>query len=203
MSELFAALVPFLAILNPFALCLYLTHVMEELRPGEFAVVLAKASAASLAVFCLFAVAGEPLLVQVLGIRPGAMRVFGGIVFFVVAYGYVTKGFRATTMLRGSLDELPSEIAVPFMIGAGTITQATLLGKQHSAGFAVLVLVVGMVVSVLAVLLFNSIRVRMKGVREDLFERYINILSRLNGLLIGALSADMVVTGIHELWEAA
>ncbi|MFW6164051.1 MAG: MarC family protein [Planctomycetota bacterium] len=203
MTELLAGLLPFLAILNPFALCLYLIHVMEELRPGQFALVLGKASVASLAVFCVFAVAGEPLLVKVLRIRPGAMRVFGGIVFFVVAYGYVTKGYKATTLLRGRLDELPSEIAVPFMIGAGTITQATLLGKQHSAGFAVLVLVVGMVVSVLAVLLFNYVRMRMKGVREDLFERYINILSRLNGLLIGALSADMVVTGIHELWEAA
>lgn len=203
MKLLLTSLVPFLAILNPFALCLYLVHVMEELSARDFFAVLVRASAISFCVFSLFAVAGEPLLVDVLGIRPEAMRIFGGVVFFIVAYGYVTKGYKAAVGLRGSLDELPSEIAVPFMIGAGTITQAVLLGKRLQAPFAVLVLFLGMLVSVLVVVVFKHTRDRMKGARERVFERYVNIVSRLNGLLIGAISTDMVVGGVRQLWVRA
>ena len=203
MKLLLTSLIPFLAILNPFALCLYLANVMEELSPREFLAVLSRAAITSFCVFCLFAVTGEALLVDVLGIRPEAMRIFGGVVFFIVAYGYVTKGYKAAVGLRGSLDELPSEIAVPFVIGAGTITQAVLLGKRLQAPFAVLVLFLGMLVSVLTVIVFKLIRDRMKGARERVFERYVNIVSRLNGLLIGAISTDMVVGGVRQLWVGA
>jgi len=200
MKPILSSLIPFLAILNPFALCLYLAHVMEELDTRTFLIVFGKASLVSFLVFCLFAAAGEPLLTDFLSVRPEAMRIFGGIIFFIVAYGYVTKGYRATEVLRGSLDELPSEIAVPFMIGAGTITQAILLGKAHGAARATLVLFTGMAVSVLIVLAFKHIADRMRGPRERVFVRYVNIASRLNGLLIGAISTDMVVGGVRRLW---
>jgi multiple antibiotic resistance protein len=103
--------------------------------------------------------------------------------------------------LRGSIEELPSEIAVPFMIGAGTITQAVLLGKTRGSVGAVIVLALGMAVSVAFVMAFKFVHDRMRGAREALFERYMNMLSRLNGLVIGAISTDMVVGGIHDLWR--
>ncbi|NQT50688.1 MarC family protein [bacterium] len=200
MEALLTSLVPFLAILNPFALCLYLAHVMEELPARHFVLVLSKAAGISFAVLAFFAVMGEPFLVDFLSVRPEAMRIFGGVLFFIVGYGYVTRGYKATELLRGTLEELPSEIAVPFMIGAGTITQAILLGKSLGASRAVLVLGLGMVISVVIVLAFRALRDRMKGERERVFERYVNLLSRLNGLVIGAISTDMVVTGVRRLW---
>jgi multiple antibiotic resistance protein len=195
------SLIPFLAILNPFALCLYLARVTEELSLGKLFGVLIRAATLSFLVFCLFAWAGEPLLVQVLAVRPEALRIFGGVIFFVVAYNYVTRGYRGTVTLRGSLEELPSEIAVPFMIGAGTITQAVLLGKTLGSARAALVLALGMAVSIAFVMAFKLFHDRMRGAREALFERYMNMLSRLNGLVIGAISTDMVVGGIHDLWR--
>ena len=104
------------------------------------------------------------------------------------------------TVLRGSLDELPAAIALPFMIGAGTITEAILLGKKLSPIGSVFVLLVAMVVSIIVILSFRVVRDRLKAAQEKLLDRYVNILARVNGLLIGAISTEMVVTGTRQLW---
>jgi multiple antibiotic resistance protein len=201
MGMIFNSLLPFLAILNPFALCLYLAGVMDDLESRSFTKVLFWASLISLVVFWLFAILGERLLVDVLGVRPEALRIFGGVIFFVVAYNYVTKGYRAAEVLRGSLEELPSAIALPFMIGAGTITQAILLGKKHGSYLSMFLLFVGLCICFFVVVSFKLIRDWLKDVREKVFERYVNILSRINGLLIGAISTEMVVSGVRRLWS--
>jgi len=195
-----SSLLPFLAILNPFALRLYLAGVMDDLESRIFVKVLFWASLISLVVFWVSAIMGEPLLVEFVGVRPEALRIFGGIIFFVIAYNYVTRGYRATEVLRGSLEELPSAIALPFMIGAGTITEAILLGKRHGPYLSMFLLFLGLCVCFIVVVGFKLVKDCLKGEREKVFERYVNILSRINGLLIGAISADMVVSGIRKLW---
>jgi len=173
---------------------------MEELPHRTFVYVLLRACAVSLAVFILFALTGEPLLSEYLGVRPAAMRIFGGAIFLIVAYNYVTKGYKGAEVLRGTVEELPSAIALPFMIGAGTLTQSILIGKQLAAPAAVLVLTVGIGLTFLTVLIFKPIRDRVQGTRERVFERYVNILARVNGLIIGAIFTEMVVGGIHDMW---
>ncbi len=202
MSPAVESFVTFVAILNPFALCLYLTGVMEELSSHQFVKVLIRACIISLVVFWVFGLMGESLLVGVLNIRPEALRVFGGALFFVVAYNYMVKGARAAQILRGNLDELPSAIALPFMIGAGTITQAILVGKKCSPPTGMVVLFAGVLFSFCVVLAFKALRDHMSKGREQVFTRYVNILTRLNGLLIGAISTEMIVSGIGALWAA-
>ena len=203
MPNIWPSLLPFVAILNPLALCLYLVGVMEDLERKDFAWVLFWACVISLAAFLVFAMAGERLLVDLLGIRPGALRVFGGIIFLVVGYNYVAKGYKTAEALRGSLDELPSAISLPFMIGGGTITQSILVGKQHSPPISAAVLFIGVALCFVVVMVFKSIRDHMQGDRERIFDRYVNIVVRINGLMIGAISVDMVVSGIRQLWATA
>ncbi len=203
MKDVGQSLIPFLAILNPFALCLYLLAIMAELDVRQFTRVLVGACLIAWASFAVCAVAGEPVLVGGLGVRPEALRIFGGIIFFIVAYNYVVRGYKAAEVLRGSMEELPSAIALPFMIGAGTITQSMLIGKRHTHLAAIGLLALGIAVTFVVVLGFKLIRDRMTGPRERLFERYVNILARANGLIIGAISTEMVVGGIHDLWQGA
>ncbi|MFH1731498.1 MAG: MarC family protein [Planctomycetota bacterium] len=200
MQSFGGSVISFLAILNPFALCLYLEGVVDELHPRQFVRVLVLASVMSFAAFVVFALAGEPLLVNLLSVRTESLRIFSGVIFFVVGYKYATKGFHATELLRGTLDELPSAIALPFMIGAGTITQSILIGKHHSGGISILIIATVMAVSFTVVITFNAVRARVRTRNQPVFDRYVNILSRLNGLLIGAISSQMIVSGIRDLW---
>jgi multiple antibiotic resistance protein len=200
MGEFLTNVITFLAILNPFALCLYLAGVMEDLSRREFFRVLLGACGISLVVFWLCSLFGEDILSGVIGVQPASMRVFGGLIFLAVGYGYAVKGYKQQEMLRGSLDELPSVIALPFMIGAGTVTQSILISKRIGplhAGFAILI---SLAICLLAVVGFKLIRDTMRLKSERLFDRWVNILARLNGLLIGAISVEMIVNGLHSLW---
>lgn len=203
MDALIQSTVSFLAILNPFALCLYLVGLMEDLEAREFLRVLASACLIAFGAFYLTALGGEQVLGKWMQVEPEAMRVFGGVIFFVVGYNYVVKGYRATEILRGSMQNLPSAIALPFMIGAGTITQSILVGKRHTWLGSLGVLVVGLVVTFAVVTVFHFARLNMRGSREAVFDRWVNIIARLNGLIIGAISTEMVITGVHALWRAS
>ena len=198
--EFSQSLVSFIAILNPFALALYLSNLMDELDRKQFFYVLSQASLISLVVFILFAWCGEPLLVDFLDVQPSALRVFGGVIFVIVAYQYVIQGYKATAFLRGNIDELPSSIALPYMIGAGTITQSILTGKRHAMGQTLLIIISTIVISFLIVAVFKFIRDHMSRSNERVFHRYVNIFARLNGLIIGAISIDMITTGLKQLW---
>jgi multiple antibiotic resistance protein len=194
-------IIPFLAILNPFALCLYLIAVMEDLETRDFMRVIGGACVISMIVFALFALTGEALLINILGVRPEALRMFGGIIFFIIAYNYAMKGHKAAEILRGPINELPSAIALPFMIGAGTITQSILIGKNHPPVWSVIIIITGVCIAFLAVTTFKLLRDQMKNRQERLFDRYVNILSRINGLIIGAISTEMVVSSLKKLWS--
>jgi len=200
MDAFFESLVSFLAILNPFALCLYLEEAMAKLERRGFVRVLASACVFALAVFWLSAYGGEPFLTTVLRVRPDALRVFGGLIFLVVGYNYAVKGYRTVELLRGSLEELPAAIAMPLMIGAGTITQSILIGKAHAAWEWMLVLTSGVAAAFGIVLLFKTLRDHVRARKETLFDRYVSVLTRINGLVVGAISVNMIVTGLHQLW---
>ena len=201
MEEFFGSLVSFLAILNPFALCLYLEEVMAKFERRGFIRILGSACAFSLAVFLLCAYGGEPFLRRLLRVKPEAMRVFGGLIFLIVGYNYAVKGYRTAELLRGSLEDLPAAIAMPLMIGAGTITQSILIGKSLPTWEWVLVLAGGVAAAFVIVVAFKVIRDHVRARREALFDRYVAVLARVNGLVIGAISVNMIVTGLHALWE--
>jgi small neutral amino acid transporter SnatA (MarC family) len=203
MNESFRSLVSFLAILNPLALCLYLLNTMEELDWRSLLRVLSAACLLSWVVFGLCALGGEYVLVNILNVRTEAMRVFGGLIFLLVGYSYATKGYRETVALRGSLEELPAAIALPFMIGAGTITQSILIGKQHSHVAAITILLIGVALALIVVLAFKLFRDRMRGAHERIFDRYVNIGARVNGLVIGSISVEMIINGVFALWRDA
>ncbi len=201
MEEFTNSLIAFLAILNPFALCLYLEGLMEDMTWGDFLRTMGSAALVSLATFTVFAVAGEAFLTQILNVRPEALRIFGGVIFFGIGYNYVTRGYRATETLRGSLDELSSVIALPLMIGAGTITQSILIGKHHTHMTAFWILLAGVAASIVVVIVFRMVRHHIRKRNEAVFYKYVNVLSRLNGLLIGAISTEMVITGVKAIWK--
>ena len=195
------SLISFLAILNPFSLCQYLSQMAEQLDVCVFIGIVVRAMIISFAAFVFFALTGERFLIRLLSVCPEALRVFGGIIFLIVGYNYATKGYRATELLRGPVEDLPSAVALPFMIRAGTITEAILLGKQHRPAAAAIILGSGLGVSFVVLSVFRLLQQAMTGLCETVFFRYINILARINGLIIGALSVEMMESGIHQLWN--
>lgn len=127
-----------LVLLNPFLMSVYLLDLIESLERSTFRRVLVLASIISTTVFVLFAVAGDTIFSRVLQMRFASFLIFGGTLFLIIAIRYVMIGVDAIRSHRGSTDHIAGSIALPFMIGPGTISANVVAGSRLSVGWAVL-----------------------------------------------------------------
>jgi len=191
----------FLVLLSPFALFLYLRPVMQELSNRDFIKVLVKATIISFVIFFVFLASGDFVFNQILNINFESFRIFGGIIIFSIAYLFIMKGQKAFFQLKGSLDDLAAEIALPFLVGAATISLTILMGNRFSTLVGSLLIVLILSVNFFVILLLKYLRSLIeKRKLKVAFDKNLEILLRLNGFFIGAIGINMIIRGLNELF---
>ncbi len=193
-------MISFLVLLNPFALFIYLNPVMNDLTQRDFFEVLGKATLISLVIFLLFSEFGT-LIFKFLEINFESFRIFGGIVIFTMALIFIIQGKKSLITLRGSLDELASEIALPFMVGAGTISISIIIGERFSSVRSILIIIGSMVINYIIIAILVYIKYSLSSVRVKIaFDKLMVYLLRVNGFFIGAIGISMTISGIRNLF---
>ena len=191
----------FLVMLNPFALFLYLSPIMKELDTRTFYLVLFKATIISLAIFLIFLFTGETLFTEVFRIEFEAFRIFGGIIIFSYAYIFIVKGQKALIQLKEDLDDLASEIALPFMIGAGTISLTILMAFEMTKTEGITLLIIILAINFIIIMSLKTVRDLIKRKRFRIaFDKNMEIMLRLMGFFIGAIGINMIILGINNLY---
>ena len=197
MDSVLKSLSLLLVLLNPFLVVVYLVDVLEKLSAAKFRRVLLRAGVIASAVFCAFAVLGDAIFTKLMQAEFASFQIFGGLVFLLIAFQFVFRGPRAIEILRGESEHIAGAIAMPILIGPGTISASVLVGQRHSPlGACVLVLSavgISLLVMVLLKLLHDYVRPR----NESLIQRYIEIAGRITALLVGTISVEMIVQGVH------
>ena len=192
----------FIVMMNPFALFLYLTPVMKELKDKDFLFVLTKASFISYVIILFFILTGDFIFRTLFQIEFNSFRIFGGIVIFSFAYFYIVKGQKALIQLRGSLDDLAAEIAMPFMVGAGTISIAIIAAEENTVMINMILLPIILLINFAIILGLKKIRDRIMQKRSKVaFDKSMGILLRLTGFFVGAIGINMVIIGIQNLYN--
>ncbi|HYQ56659.1 MAG TPA: MarC family protein [Draconibacterium sp.] len=196
------SVIELLVMLNPFALFLYLEPIRKDLNHKQFTSVIIKATLISLLVCYLFFFSGEFLFKRVFMIDFESFRIFGGIIIFSFAYFFIVKGQRALIMIKENLDDLASEIALPFMVGAGTISLSILNSYRHTKWIGILVLLGAFALNLLTILLLKKMRDALEGKRlKTAYDKNMEVLLRLNGFFIGAIGINMILTGIKRMFD--
>ena len=196
------SIVELVVMLNPFALFLYLEPLRKDLTHNQFMTVIIKATLISLLICYLFFFSGEFLFKRVFMIDFESFRIFGGIIIFSYAYFFIVKGQRALIIIKESLDDLASEIALPFMVGAGTISLSILTSYRHSRLIGILILGIAFVINFVSIYLLKIIRDSLEGRKlKTAYDKNMEVLLRLNGFFIGAIGINMILTGIKNMFE--
>ncbi|WP_299825951.1 MarC family protein [uncultured Pontibacter sp.] len=199
-----AAIVSFLVMLNPFALFLYLKPVMGDLSDADFRNVFVKASLISFSIYLVFLLFGDLVFQRVFRINFESFRIFGGIVLFSFAYMFIVQGKKAFIQIKGDLHDLASEIALPFMVGAGTISLTVLMSEQLELWQGTVSLAVIMLINYLIIMGLKQVRRGMRSKKVQLaFDKNMELLLRINGFFLGAIGVDMVVTGISNVMRSS
>jgi len=194
------AIIGFLVLLNPFALYVYLQPVSRALDTWSFMKVLIRASLISFGIFVLFALAGEHIFTEIIQIRFESFRIFGGIVFFVIAVMYIVQGRKAIIQLEEDLYDLANTIALPFMVGAGTISYSVIIGHRFMPLRATVMLFAIMAITVACIFGLISLRRVFTARLKIAFDKMMSIAMRLMGFFVGAIGVDMIITGIDNLY---
>jgi multiple antibiotic resistance protein len=199
MSQILESAVLLFVILNPFALSVYLIDIFRGNSLQTVASIVIRAAFISGSVFGVFAYTGEAVFTQVLQVRFAAFQVFGGLLFLLVALRFMLSGSATLVTLRGEPGQVAGAVAMPFMIGPGTVSAATMAGLRLPPLAAAAAILAG-VASTAALLLVFKLLFDYIGARNaPLTERYVQLASRISAMAMGAIAVEMTMKGI-DAW---
>ncbi|WP_028451813.1 MarC family protein [Chitinilyticum aquatile] len=183
-------------LLNPFLMSIYLLEFITTLSARQFAGVLARGALISGVVFGIFAWGGDTIFRDVLQVRFEAFQIFGGLIFLVIGIKFVFEGSAAMVKLRGEPEQLAGTIAMPFMIGPGTVSAAVVIGNRLPLVSAWVVIGVSLATTVIMLVALKYLHDHVKTRNARLTDRYIDIVGRVSALLIGTFALDMILSGL-------
>ena len=195
-AETVTAFVTLLVVIDPVGLLPIFIALTAGMDAPERRAIALRACAVAVALLALFGLAGESVL-GVIGISMPAFRIAGGILLFLTALDML---FERRTRRRedktGAARTDPSvfPLAIPLIAGPGAIASMVLLtGEADSAPglAAVYAVMIAVVAIVLAFFLAAPLVERLLG------RIGIDVVTRLLGMLLAALSVQFVIDGLR------
>lgn len=201
MTELAQSTALLLVLLNPFLVIIYLIDVVQKLERGQFVRVLFRAGVISSLVFCAFAILGDAVFVSVMQAEFASFQIFGGVIFLIIGLQFVFRGPTAIEILSGESKYLAGAIAMPVLIGPGTISASVVIGKRHDALSACIVVLIAITTCLVTIAFLKWLHDVVRPRREPLIERYIEVTGRVSALYVGTVAVDMVMRGLRTWAE--
>lgn len=131
-----------------------------------------------------------------MGITIDAFRIGAGIILMISAIELVlgkNKGGELPDGEHGDITVVP--LAIPYTLGPGTIGALLVMGGENTELTAKMAHLAGVsaAVIVLGILLFASV-----GIERIIGKRGISILSKITGLVLASIAAQVIFTGIKN-----
>lgn len=195
-STFVAVLIKVFFLLTPFfALSMFLSYTADydNKRRRKTAI---KTTLAVIVITLLIYWYGKYLF-MVLGITIDAFRIGAGLVLMLTAIALVNgpTGSNAKKVTEESQDITVVPLALPTIVGPGTIGALLVMGAEGGAMTARIAISLGIVV---AVALLGVVLLMAEKLEQILKRNGIQILSKVTGLMLAALSAQCIFDGIKN-----
>lgn len=197
MTDLIKSTVLLLVLLNPFLVIVYLVDLVEKLDQKNFSRVLIQGGLIAAVVFFCFAAVGDFIFSGIVQAEFASFQIFGGVVFLLIGLQFVLHGPTAIEILRGDSKHLAGAIAMPVLIGPGTISASVVIGKRHEVLQACVAIVVAVSISLAIMLALKALHDYVRPRSEPLVKRYIEIGGRITALYVGTIAVDMIMQGVR------
>ena len=198
-SAFIAVLIKVFFLLTPFfALSMFLSYTADYDKKRK-RVTAIKTTLAVIAITLLIYWFGEYLF-KVLGITIDAFRIGAGIVLLLTAISLVNgpTGNTAKKVIDDSQDITVVPLALPTIVGPGTIGAMLVMGAEGGKISMRIAISLGIAV---AVILLGVILLTAEKLEQILKRNGIQILSKVTGLMLAALSAQCIFDGIKNFMK--
>ncbi|WP_111498349.1 MULTISPECIES: MarC family protein [Marinobacter] len=137
-----------------------------------------------------------PVLFEAIGITLNSFRIGAGSLLFLTAISLVNSGTRnhATSLPQEDRDDIAVvPLAIPIIIGPATIGAILVYGAELTTAPEIAGGVLGLVTGLLAL----AVLLYLSGYLEKaLGKTGLNIMSKISGLILSAMAAEIVMSGI-------
>lgn len=198
-QNVLTAFVTLFVVIDPLGLTPMFVALTRGQTPEARRKIALRACLVALVILTAFAIFGDKVLTYA-GISMPAFRVAGGILLFLTALDMLFE--RRTKRREDQADKAAPEhsddpsvfpLAIPLIAGPGAIASMILLTGQHP-DIQGLALTIGVMAVVLALVCFLFL---VSGLLERaLGDTGINVVTRLLGMLLAALSVQFVMDGL-------
>lgn len=189
-------------LLNPFTMSVYLMELMRSFELRHLAGQLVRGGLISLVVFVVFAGAGDRVFQDVLQVRFSAFLIFGGITFLIIGIRLMMGAGPVVDALQPRAGQISAAIAMPLMVGPGTISASVLAGSRLSFPRAALAIALALTCSLGAVLAIKVLYDLARARDSRLVQAYSEIAGRATALFTGSFAVEMILSGL-ERWLSA
>ncbi len=188
-------------LLNPFSMSIYLLELVKAFDFFKFASILLWAAFMSLFVFIAFALSGEALFENVFQVRFFSFQIFGGITFLIIGIRLILGSGPSVGAIRPDAEHLSGAIAMPFIVGPGTISASVFAGTRLEPVLACSAIVLALTVAVIAILAFKLIHDYVQKYNGKILQRYTEVAGRITALFTGSFAVELIFKGIDG-WMA-
>jgi multiple antibiotic resistance protein len=198
--------VAFFVVVNPIGLVpLFIAVTRQETPRHRRAIALRAVTVAALILIAF--IAGGQLLLDALGIGVPSFRIAGGLVLLVISLRMILEEVPAgahapafeqdTTGPKQDVAVFP--LAMPFIAGPGTIMAAVVLTDNTKFSLPEQATTVGVLLAILAVTF--GMLLMADPIRRVLKEAGTNVVGRVLGLVLAALSVQIILEGIRATFS--
>ncbi|GBE24817.1 hypothetical protein BMS3Bbin02_01092 [bacterium BMS3Bbin02] len=195
----------FIVIMDPIGLVPVFLAVTADYTERERRVIARRAAIAAVVILTLFGLFGGPLL-DYLGISLDALRIAGGLLLFKLAWDMVVgQRTRATSEEKEDAadreDVAVFPLALPLLVGPGAMTTMLVLLGEAGRRPTYVAIVFG---SATVVLILDWLTLRVASrINNRLGRTGINVATRILGIILTALSVQLVADGALNLLRAS
>ena len=194
------AFVTLFVIIDPVGLAPLFVALTQGISTTERRRVAIRACLVALGLLTLFGVAGESVL-NFLGISMPAFRIAGGVLLFLTALDmlFERRSQRRQDQADSAHPDDPSvfPLAIPLIAGPGAIATMILLTGQEGGDWVHVAIVHGVMATVITVVFILFLLAA--PLERLLGPTGINVVTRLLGMLLAALSVQFVIDGLRDL----
>jgi multiple antibiotic resistance protein len=192
-------------IVNPIEATMIFVTLTTGMNPQEKSHIYRRTTLVALSIALLFSVAGDAVL-RIFGITVDSLRVAGGVLLFLVAIDMlrgvrqqkkVTEAELKDANQRDDMSVFP--LAIPLLTGPGAITTVVVLmgaaGTMTEKALVIMAITLTFVITFF-VLKFSEYIDHVLGVTG------IMVMTRIMGLILGAVAVNFVAMGAWNLYRA-
>ncbi len=204
-AKIFHSTISLIAIIDPIAAAAILLSLLPPEEARQDIEVVSRKSSLVLLVASLVTVSFGDLIFRVFGIGVDSIKVIGGLILVLLSlnmvHGNLHVGSRHSpeesdeAMTKEDISIIP--LGIPILFGPGVIATLIIL-KAKSSGvldYISIYIAIGIAVVVTYLVLRNSaFLMRLMGITG------FKIITRIMGLIVGAIAVQFIISGIKALW---